>query len=170
LLVLPEAKGLFRRAALQSLPGTYFTAALAHDIATSITAELGREPRVDDLVDLPPDNLVEATRTITAQLPQRLDRWGPVAHTPTPFSPVMDVDPWAMLRAGAARGVQLLIGHTRDEFSQLAAKLEETDNATPIINALTPTPGADRYRAAYPSLSPTALRDTALSDWLMRMP
>jgi para-nitrobenzyl esterase len=39
-----------------------------------------------------------------------------------------------------------------------------------LLNVLTPTPGARRYRAAYPSASPTELRSTAMSDWLWRMP
>ena len=51
-----------------------------------------------------------------------------MARTPTPFSPVVDGDilpvtPWAALGDGAARDVELLIGHTRDEFGLLAARL-----------------------------------------------
>jgi para-nitrobenzyl esterase len=177
LLVMPAATGLFRRAILQSIPETYFTPDLATDVAIEITAELGRSPRVDDLAEVPPDDLVEASRTVTARLARRADRWGAVAHTPTPFSPVVDGDilpvaPWAALGDGAARDVELLIGHTRDEFSLLATELGDIGDAEvdTLIAGLTPTPGAQRYRAAYPSLSPRELRDTALSDWLYRMP
>lgn len=176
LLVMPMATGLFRRTILQSIPETYFTPALAADIATEISAELGRAPRVDDLADIAPDDLVAAARTITRRLPQRVDRWGAVAHTPTPFSPVVDgevlpVAPWTALAGGAARDVELLIGHTRDEFTLLATRLGAIDDAgvDTLINGLTPTPGAHRYRAAYPSGSAAELRDTALSDWLFRM-
>ncbi|HEX4722876.1 MAG TPA: carboxylesterase/lipase family protein, partial [Pseudonocardiaceae bacterium] len=133
--------------------------------------ELGRTPRIDDLVDVPPDDLVEAARTITTRLPRRGRRWGAVAHTPTPFSPVVE-SPWAALGDGTAQDVELLIGHTRDEFSLLATRLGgigETEVDT-LIDGLTPTPGAQRYRAAYPSVPPNVLRDTALSDWLYRMP
>jgi para-nitrobenzyl esterase len=177
LLVMPAATGLFRRAILQSIPGTYFTPDLATDIATEISAELGRLPRAGDLAEVAPDDLVEATRTVTARLPQRVHRWGAVAHTPTPFSPVVDGDilpvaPWAALGDGAARDVDLLIGHTRDEFSLLATHLGGIGEAEvgTLITGLTPTPGAQRYRGAYPSLAPRELRDTALSDWLFRMP
>lgn len=177
LLVMPAATGLFRRAILQSIPETYFTPDLATDIATEISAELGRSPRVDDLTEVPPDELVEATRTVTARLPQRAHRWGAVAHTTTPFSPVVDGDilpvaPWAALGNGAARDVELLIGHTRDEFSLIATQLGDIGEAEvdTLITDLTPTPGAQRYRVAYPSLSSQELRDTALSDWLFRMP
>ncbi|RJQ75677.1 carboxylesterase/lipase family protein [Pseudonocardiaceae bacterium YIM PH 21723] len=174
LLAMPAAAGLFRRAILQSLPGTYFTPALATDIATEISAELGRSPRAADLAAVPPRTLVEATGAVTARLRQR---WGPVVHTPTPFSPVVDGDilptaPWAALGDGAARGVELLIGHTRDEFSQLGSKLGDIGEAEldTLIGGLTPTPGHRRYRTAYPDLTPPELRETALSDWLFRMP
>jgi para-nitrobenzyl esterase len=181
LLVMPAAAGLFRRAILQSLPGTFFTTGLAADVAAEVSAELGRSPRVEDLADVPPDDLVAAARSVTDRLPQRAGRWGAVAYTPTPFSPVVDgevlpASPWAALSNGAAPDVDLLVGHTRDEFSLLAARLGEAlgdvDDAgvDTLLTVLTPTPGAQRYRAAYPSASPNELRDTAMSDWLWRMP
>jgi para-nitrobenzyl esterase len=172
LLVMPEAAGLFRRAILQSLPGTFFTPDLAGDVAKEVGAELGRPPRVEDLADVAPDDLVAAARSVTDSLPRREGRWGPVAHTPTPFSPVVDEGPWAALAGGAARDVELLVGHTRDEFSLLARGIGDVDDAgaDTLLAGLTPTPGALRYRAAYPSSSPNELRDTAMSDWLWRMP
>lgn len=177
LLVMPAAAGLFRRAILQSLPGTYFTPDLAADVAKEVSAELGRLPRVEDLADVAPDDLVAAARSVTDSLPRRAGRWGPVARTPTPFSPVVDGDvlpvaPWAGLAGGAARDVELLVGHTRDEFSLLARTLGDIDDAgvDTLLDGLIPTPGALRYRAAYPSASPNELRDLAMSDWLWRMP
>ncbi|MBE1462499.1 carboxylesterase/lipase family protein [Kibdelosporangium phytohabitans] len=171
LLTMPAAAGLVRRAIPQSIPGTFFTPELATDIATGISAELGRVARADDLAEVAPADLVEATRTVTARLPRHLDRWGAVARTPTPFSPVVD-SPWAAFSGGAAQGVELLIGHTRDEFSMLAARLGDISDAEvdTLIDDLPPTPGAQRYRTAYPALSAGELRETALSDWLFRMP
>lgn len=177
LLAMPAAAGLFRRAVLQSIPGTYFSPELAADIAVEVAAELGRAPNVDDLAGGTPDDLVEAARTVTGRLPQRADRWGAIACTPTPFSPVVDGEvlpaaPWAALAAGSARGVELLVGHTRDELSMLAARLGDIDDGAVdvLIDGLTPTPGAQRYRAAFPSATAGQLRETALADWLMRMP
>ena len=76
------------------------------------------------------------------------------------------------LATGAARDVALLIGHGRDEYSLLAAKLPDIDdgNVDPLIDQLTPTPGARRYRDAFPMLPANNLRETAMSDWLFRMP
>jgi para-nitrobenzyl esterase len=177
MLTMPAATGTVRRAILQSIPGTYFTTDLAAEVSAEICAELGRVPSVADLADVAPDDLVAATGTVTSSLLQRFDRWGPVAYSSTPFAPVVDGEvlpsaPWAALADGAARDVELLIGHSRDEYSLLAAHLPDIDQAQVevLIDGLSPTPGADRYRAAYPSATPEQLRETALSDWLYRMP
>jgi para-nitrobenzyl esterase len=177
LLTMPVAAGTFRRAILQSIPGTYFTTNLAADVSTEICRELGRTPNVADIADVAPDELVAAASIVTHRLLQRFDRWGPVAYSSTPFAPVLDGDllastPWAALAGGAARGIELLVGHSRDEYSLLAARLPDIDDVqvAALIDGLSPTPGASRYRAAYPSATPMQLRETALSDWLYRMP
>ena len=177
LLAMPSAAGAIRRAILQSIPETFFAPELADDIATEICAELGRTPRVDDLAGVTPEDLAAAVQTVTGRLPQRIDRWGAVAYTPSPFSPVVDGDivpaaPWTALASGAARDVELLVGHGRDECSWLAAQLPDIVDADvdPLIDGLVPTPGAQRYRKAFPELTANALRETALSDWLYRMP
>ena len=133
---------------------------------------------VADLADVAPDDLVAARRTVTDRLLQRFDRWGPVAYSSTPFAPVVDGErsssaPWAALADGAARDVELLIGHSRDEYSLLAAQLPDIDDVAggrPDRRARHPRQGRHRYRAAYPSATPMQLRETALSDWLYRMP
>jgi para-nitrobenzyl esterase len=166
LLAMPSAAGAFRRAILQSIPGTYFTPELADDVAAEIGCELGRPPAAAD-----PEALVAATRTVTDRLVRGADRWGAVAYSSTPFSPVLDgAAPWERLAGGAGRGVELLIGHTRDEYSLLAAELSDVDDAGPVIDLLTPTPGAARYRTAFPGRTGNDLREVALSDWLYRMP
>jgi para-nitrobenzyl esterase len=78
----------------------------------------------------------------------------------------------AAVADSAARDVELLIGHSRDEYSLLAAQLPDTDEAGVgvLIDGLSPTPGVHRYRATYPSATPEQLREVALSDWLYRMP
>lgn len=52
LLAMPRAAGLFRRAVAQSVPGTFFSAALAADIGTALAAELGLRPTVEDLSEI----------------------------------------------------------------------------------------------------------------------
>ena len=177
LLGMPAAAGSFRRAILQSLPGTYFTPRLAGDIAAEICAELGCRATAQALADVAPDDLVAASVVVKGRLPLQVDRWGAVAYTPTPFSPVVDgavlpATPWAALASGTAGDVDLLIGHTRDEYSVLARQLPSIPDrdVDPLIEALTPTPGSCRYRQAFPTLLGDDLRELALSDWLFRIP
>ncbi|GAA3233656.1 carboxylesterase family protein [Pseudonocardia petroleophila] len=170
LLAMPAAAGAFRRAILQSVPGTYFSPALAADVAVAVCAGLDRTR----LADVDPDVLVAATAAVTDGLVHRADDWGAVAWSSTPFSPVVDGEvlpqaPWPALAAGAARDVDLLVAHTRDEYRLLAAHLPDTDDdgVDALVGRLDPTPGAARYREAFPA---SEVRETALADWLHRMP
>jgi para-nitrobenzyl esterase len=122
LLVMPMAAGLFRRAIAQSMPGTYFSERLAAAISTTIAAELGVRATVGELARISPRAVVDATDAVLKKMPEFVESWGPTALTPTPFSPVVDGvllpdAPWRALAGGAARGIDLLVGHTRDEYS-----------------------------------------------------
>ena len=176
LLLMPAAAGTFRRAVLQSIPHTYFSPDFAGEIAVEICSEIGRRRR-----GRPRRRRTgrprRGGRDDADRCPRQADRWGPLAYTSTPFSPVVDgvtlaSTPWPALAAGAARDVELVIGHTRDEYRLLDAELPAIDDAgvDALIDGLTPTPGAHRYRAAYPTATARQLRETALSDWLYRMP
>jgi para-nitrobenzyl esterase len=179
LLAMPMVAGLFRRAIPQSAPGTYFSPRLAGAITSAITAELGARATIDEMARLPPRALLDATDTIIQKMPEFVDSWGPMALTPTPFSPVVDGDllphaPWRALAGGAAQGVDLLVGHTRDEYRLYAAHLggEVTDDqVTASLDRLAPSPdGARAYRAAYPDATPAQLYELVNADWLFRMP
>ncbi|WP_255441479.1 carboxylesterase/lipase family protein, partial [Actinoplanes sp. ATCC 53533] len=181
LLAMPRAAGLFRRAITQSVPGTYFSAELAADIAGVLAAELGLRPTVADLARVDPRTLPEAGATLSAKMTQYGDRWGPVAFTPTPFSPVVDGDvlpvvPWAALAAGSARDIELIAGHTRDEYRLFLAMAgllgpipEEQAAATLRLFGPGPDPAA-AYRVAYPGAPAERLFELVQSDWLFRMP
>jgi para-nitrobenzyl esterase len=192
LLVMPAAAGLFGRAVAQSVPGTFFTPALARDIAAELVAPLGVSPEAAALAAFDPRELVAAVEQLDPRMPS-YERWGVVAHTPTPFSPVVDgdvlpTDPWTGLAAGAARGIPLLTGHNRDEWrlflvmGGLPGAITE-DIATHTMQAFAPdtpdipdTPDADRVdaasrmRAAYPTATPEDLYVLARSDRMFRMP
>lgn len=181
LLAMPRAAGLFRRAIMQSMPGTYFSTALAADIATEIAATVGRRPTAADLSDVDPWDLPAAGATMSATALRHADRWGPVAHTITQFAPVVDGEvlpttPWQALAAGRARDVELIVGHNRDEcrlFITLAGQFGAIDDeqAAQALRAYAPWPDAERtYRAAYPDASAGELFEIVQSDWLFRMP
>jgi para-nitrobenzyl esterase len=177
LMVMPSASGLFRRAIAQSVPGLYFTEALAADIAAAITGRLGLPPSARELAGISPSRLNATADEVAGEMAAN-PRWGKAAHLQAPFAPVVDgevlpVVPWQGLACGAATGVELIVGHTRDEYRLfMAVKGElgkiapdQTDAALRVLAA-----DADAYRAAYPAAGPEKLYELLHSDWLFRMP
>ncbi|MEU9555642.1 carboxylesterase/lipase family protein [Streptomyces fumanus] len=181
LLAMPRAAGLFRRAVAQSVPGTFFSDALARDIAGALAAEAGRKPTAEDLAAVPPGRLVAAGQALTAKMRGYTDRWGRVAPTVTPYSPVVDGEvlpalPWQALAEGASAGVDLVAGHNRHEFRlflALAGQLGKIDEerAASALRVFGPGPdGAAAYRAAYPGASAAELYERVQTDWLFAEP
>jgi para-nitrobenzyl esterase len=181
LLAAPRAAGLFRRAIAQSLPGIYYSPELAADIAGAIAAELGLRATTEELSGVDPVRLVAAADAVDRKLSQYSGRWGQVAQTASPFAPVVDGEvlpatPWQALAAGAARGVPLIAGHTRDEcrlFLAMGGQLGTIGDgqAAQSLRALGPGPdGEQAYRAAFPGASAESLYELVQNDWLFRMP
>jgi len=159
LLAMPRAVGLFRRAVAQSVQGTFVTPELAGDIAGELAAVLG----VTDLTSVDPELLVLAGEEVTAAAGAHVGRWGPVAHRGILFAPVVDGEilptaPWR-----ARHGVELLVGHTRDE-NRLFSVLDEVtaEKVAAAEEVFAPGP--------YPRADPARLHDWILSDWMFRMP
>jgi para-nitrobenzyl esterase len=194
LLVMPDAAGLFGRAIAQSVPGTFFSLALAADITAAIAAAAGLPPTADAFKAADPARLTAAADAVRPG--DHLGAWGPVAYTPTPFSPVVDgevlpVAPWRAVVTGAGREIDLITGHTRDEYrlfmhllgihgtvtdemaGHALAELGPDDPAAPGGPAAPGEQGAKSeaaYRAAYPDAGPEMLFELVHSDWLFRMP
>jgi para-nitrobenzyl esterase len=178
LLAMPRAAGLFRRAIAQSVPGTFFSAGLAGEIAAALAGQLGLRPTAADLAEVPPARLPGIGDEFLPTMSDHRERWGPITHRPIPFAPVVDGDvlpvtPWRALAEGAARDVELLAGHTRDEhrlFSLIDGVLgqvtpEQTETALQML-----APDPRRYREAYPAVTDEALYELVNADWLFRMP
>lgn len=180
LLALDAARGLFRRAIAQSVPGTFFTPELAADITGVIAAQAGLPPTYQALSQADPMRLVAAQLAVAARM-REFPQWGGISLTITPFSPVIDGDvlprsPWRALLAGAASDVELLTGHNRDEYRLFLAldgrlgRITE-DEAAQALASFAPGPdGPDGYRQAFPEADPSALYELIFSDWLFRMP
>jgi para-nitrobenzyl esterase len=180
LLVMPSASGLFRRAVVQSVPDSFFSDALARDIASAIAAEAGLRPTAADLATVDPRQLPVAGETLTAKMHQYEYRWGSVAHTLTPFAPVVDGEvlpttPWEGVAAGAARDVELILGHNREEtrlFTVLGGQLGKIteEEAATTLRRFGPGPDPEEaYRAAFPGASPGELDELVRSDRVFRM-
>jgi para-nitrobenzyl esterase len=181
LLAMPRAAGLFHRAVAQSVPCGYFTPELAADIAAAFAAELGLRPTVADLSTVAPNDLSAASDAVTAKIGQWADRWGQPAHRTIPFAPVVDGDvlpvtPWQALADGAARDIDLIVGHTREEHRLFLVIEDMLGQVTPeqtatALEIFAPGPdGARRYRDAFPAAGPEELYELVYSDWLFRMP
>ncbi len=177
LLAMPQARGLFRRAIVQSMPSTFFTPELAGDISATLAAELGLHPA--ELATVASGDLPVAADALLAKIDQHAGRWGLAAHRRIPFGPIVDgdtlpTDPWQALAAGTARDIDLIAGHTRHEqrlLSLIDGNLGQitSEQAATALDLLAPGPaGVARYRSA--SDSPDELYESVLSDWLFRMP
>ena len=180
LLAMDDARGLFRRAIPQSVPGTFFTPDLAADITSAIADVAGLPATYEALSATPPMRLVEASMTVTGRIRQ-FPRWGAVRLTDTPFSPVVDGEvlpraPWRALLSGAAREVDLLTGHNRDEYRLFIAmsgrlgKISDEEAATVLESFAPGTDGPAGYRKSYPEADAGRLFELVFSDWLFRMP
>jgi para-nitrobenzyl esterase len=181
LLAMDGAVGLFRRAVAQSVPGSYFSPELAADIAAAVAGRLGLAVTADALCASDPHALVRAAEAIAATKERHEDRWGVVAHTETLFSPVVDgttlpCTPWDAVQSGAAREIELLLGHNRDEYRLFMAKrrefgavsAERAALAHRVLGAGEDSAGA--YAAAYPDADAEQLYERVASDWLCRIP
>jgi para-nitrobenzyl esterase len=180
LLAMDDAAGLFTRAIAQSVPGTVFTPDLAADITGAIAETAGVPATWEALSQTEPARLAKASMNVTRRMKQ-FARWGPVRLTDTPFSPVVDGEvlpraPWRALLSGAARKVDLLTGHNRDEYRLFIAmsgrlgRITDEDAATVLENFAPAPDGPARYRKAYPDADSGRLFELVFSDWLFRMP
>ncbi|MFF4061003.1 carboxylesterase/lipase family protein [Streptomyces sp. NPDC001668] len=181
LLAMPSARGLFRRAVAQSVPGTYFSAELARDMAVEIGKEAGLAAAAAALSAVDPRELPAAGERLSLRMREYDDRWGQAAPTVTPFSPVVDGEvlpctPWEALTAGAGRDVELLVGHTRDEYRLFLALGEQLGRITEeqtaaALRMFAPGPDGERsYREAFPDATPTGLYERVQTDWLFALP
>jgi para-nitrobenzyl esterase len=180
LLAMPSARGLFGRAIMQSVPGTYFAPALGRDVARRIGAELGLPPTAADFSTRTPAQLSDATNAVSAKMPGLVESWGKVARTVTPLSPIVDGEvlprsPWAALESGTSSDVELISGWMHDEYrifhfiDGTLANAGDGD-ADFMLGLLGPEGDpAAAYRAAYPGKSPGELIEVVFSDWLFRM-
>jgi para-nitrobenzyl esterase len=180
LLAMPAARGLFRRAIAQSVPGTFFSTGLAARLGAGIAGELGRSATLDDLEGTPPEDLLGAAAAFSAKIRGDFATWGPVASTAVAFSPVVDGEtlpetPWRAVAGGAARGIGLVTGFNRDEYrlfmglGGLFGKITD-DLLAETADALAPAGALEAYRSAHPEAGLDDLYALLCSDWLFRMP
>lgn len=175
LMVMPQAAGLFGRAIAQSVPGMFFTAELAADIGAAVAGELGLAPLAGELARLSPERLIDAGDAVADKMGGH-PQWGRAAYVQTPFAPVVDGEvlpavPWES--EGAARDVELIAGHARDEYGLFMVIKGDSgqitaERAATALRELAPDP--DAYRAAYPGAGEERLYELVHADYTFRMP
>jgi para-nitrobenzyl esterase len=176
LLVMPSATGLFRRAIAQSVPGPFLSAELATSVTAAIAAVAGVAPTREAFAAVAPQTLAVASDAVR---PREHPQWRLLSHGDVPFAPVVDGEvlpstPWQAVAAGAARDVDLLTGHNRDEYrlflelGGLRGTITD-EQATRELDALLDD-GNRLYRMAYPDATPETLYELVNSDWLFRIP
>jgi para-nitrobenzyl esterase len=178
LLAMPSAAGLFHRAIAQSPGGPFLSPELAADVVAVIAARRGLPPTATELSTVAPNDLAATGDAVAANQHEQVDRWGPFADHPSLFGPVVDgevlpVTPWQALAAGAGRGIELIVGHNRNEYRLFLprnGKIDEQD-ASRALRLCGPGPDGEKaYRAAFPDASDERLWELVKSDWLFRMP
>ncbi|MFH8980570.1 carboxylesterase/lipase family protein [Streptomyces varsoviensis] len=184
LFTVERARGLFRRAIAHSVPGTLCTRALAQEVAAELADRVGVAPDAEALSGVDPSRLAGELTALGAGLsghPRHRERWGRLARVGVAVCPVLDgalltETPWEALAGGRTAGIDLLAGHTRDEFRLFSVMMGRRgsyteDDARTALDLFAPTPdGAAAYRAAYPRATPEELLEVVYSDALFRMP
>ena len=178
----PPAVGLLRRGITESVPAVMFGVDLAGDIAGMIAGQVGRRPTLSGLAAVPAKDLVDAATEVEASALGREDRWGyGRAVRGAIFGPVVDgtavpTSPWRAMASGAARDVEMIIGHNRDEYNIVIAGAGGPSTVTEAateraLRTLPPRPtGAEDYRAAHPGAGHAELYQIVCSDFVYRMP
>ncbi|MEU6572747.1 carboxylesterase family protein [Streptomyces sp. NPDC046805] len=176
LLATGAARGLFRRAILQSGACHHFlrpsSAAL---IAARLAGKLGIEPTPEALAAVPFDDLLPAQADLRAEVNARPDPalWGEAALNMMPFEPVAT----GLSLPGPDCGIDLLVGSNREEYRLFLVPTERLDAFPEArLRTMTAAYGVDPdkalpvYRAARPDASPGELLDAVATDWFYRVP
>ncbi|MBE1493814.1 para-nitrobenzyl esterase [Amycolatopsis lexingtonensis] len=169
LLATPEAKGLFRRAIVQSGSGTgAFTPEQARRVTAAAAAALGTEPTAEAFAAIPDDRLVAVTPALSGVDLRTATATDPLVGL-SPFSLVLPVQP------ADAQGddVELLIGTTTEEghlYLVPQGKFDGSTDADVLAVAAAsrddPEAAVAELRAARPDASPGELRSALLGDAL----
>jgi para-nitrobenzyl esterase len=192
LLGMPAADGLFRRAVLQSGAAHHVsTAETALRIGRRLASVLGVPATRDAIAAVPVEQLLQAQARLTQELANPCSEpWCEGLTLTMPWQPVVDGEvlpahPLERVAAGAAAGVDLLVGTNTDDwrlFLVITGEIGQvTDDALggpvaehgrravaayglPVESAL------QAYRDRYPGASPGDVLAAVQTDWWVRIP
>ncbi len=182
LLGVPEAKGLFHRAIVESGPPYTHTADQAVARAEGLAALLGVRITREALTGVPAGELVRAVGELSATL--RIGDGLPVPLLPTVDGGLLASTPEAAIAAGAVADVPLMVGTNRDEAAFFAVGVPQIshlddDGLVRWVERATLSPNeASSVIAAYrdiraergESVRPPELWSAIASDVIFRLP
>ncbi len=184
LLAMPRAQGLFSRAVAQSGAGHFaLTPATAAKVAATLAGQLGVPLTREAFAAIEPGRLVEAQSALSLQIQTTPDPalWGEITVNLMAFEPVIDGDvlttlPVRAVEAGAAAGVDLLVGTNSEEFalfmvpSGIVDLIDDNILAMVLAGYGLPAEALAAYRSAQPTATPGELMIAVASDWFFRLP
>ncbi|MEV7404637.1 carboxylesterase family protein [Streptomyces sp. NPDC091267] len=173
LLAAPRARGLFRRAVLQSGVPAALSVAAGRRTTELIAKRLGVAATARALAAVDPAALLTAQSEVTAG--------GSPLTGGNSFQIVVDGDllprdPAEALRAGAAAGIDLLVGSNTEEYrlwfvpSGLTERLSRTKLRLALLKFKVPRATVRTYRANRPGATPGELLGALATDLLLRVP
>lgn len=182
LLAAPAAKGLFRRAILQSgAANAYLTADQAAETTRDYCSRLG--VTVAALLDVPAEQLLAAQGSIAAEAFADLDaslctgRGAGLRLAPVQDGVVLPTAPLDAIAAGSAAGIDILIGTNTEEWNLFMAfdqRPPEDARLVELLGHLSLTGnGADvlaLYRQTFPKLVDRSLKVKMLTDCVFTAP
>jgi carboxylesterase type B len=186
LLSIPRARGLFQRAIFQSgAAHPVMSRETARRVCANLASKLGVAATREAMAAVPVDRLLEAQMALHDQLDADPDpkRWGEeVALARMPWQPVIDgvvlpAHPLDRIAAGAADGVDVLIGTNADEHRLFLVTSGAIDHITePVLSGAIAAYGLPvsetiaAYRVARPGATAGDLLAAVQTDWYWRMP
>lgn len=193
LLAMPKARGLFRRAILQSGGAhTVMSAETAQKVARRFAEKLGVRPTREGFAGVPSERMLAAQTELKEEVTANPDpaHWGAeVVATMMPFHTVVDgaivpALPIERIAMGASSGVDVIAGSNTDEWKLFVVAnglMGVTDEILlgPVARygfqslaayGLAPEKTLAAYRAAYPSASAADVLAAVETDWWCRMP
>jgi para-nitrobenzyl esterase len=193
LLAMPRAKGMFRRAILQSGAAHHvITADAALRISEYFAEKLGVAATQEAMAAVPFDRIIAAHAALDADVAAHPDpdQWGVSMAGAMLTQPVVDGDvipsvPLERIRSGSAAGVDVIVGTNVDDWRMFLAFTGAIGQITdqmltgPVLQygpqsfaayGLPVDRALAAYRAAYPSAMPGDLLAAIQTDWWCRIP
>lgn len=185
LLSMPRAKGLFRRAIIESGGGHHVsTPGTAERIGRRLAELLGIDAKRDAIAAVPIEQMLKAQEALRGELLTNPDPsfWGEIMLDGLPWEPVVDGEviptrPIEAISAGAGADIDVLAGSNTEEWrlflvpgGAIDTIREEVVAGTIAATGMPVESTLAAYREGRPGASPGDLFAAVMTDWYWRLP